>query len=191
MACTFALFFSVATASAAPFPATSSSTINDVSKAGFFHGFGFRMQIMDSNWAPTPSATSETASETVRFEPKNGGGDSSVSIRMDRLSENSSLETYAKKWMRDYPSYGFEILGTKNMQIGGGRALLVDMLQKAKNRQLRQMILQRGNRVAILTCLDKKEKFNETLQTCNQMIRGFEWNDISRPVTKPSTTVVE
>lgn len=185
---------------AAPFPATSSSVLTDPAKNSFFHGFGFRLNTTEPSWTAVPSI-GESVFDSVRFEPKNpAAGDATVSIRMDRIPEKSNLETYAKKWMREYPTYGFEVLGTKNLNLGGGRALLVDLLQKSKNRQLRQVIMQNKDRVAILTCLDQKEKFNDTLQTCNRLIRGFEWtlpgdeaqrarNDDSRPAPNSSTTI--
>lgn len=173
---------------AAPFPATSTSLLTDPSKSVFFHGFGFKLNSLDPSWMAVPSI-GESVFDSIRFEPKTpGAGDATVSIRMDRLPDKSNLETYAKKWMREYPTYGFEVLGTKNLTLGGGRALLVDLTQKSKNRQLRQIIMQNKDRIAILTCLDQKEKFNETLQTCNRLIRGFEWTeDLQQSPPKSST----
>lgn len=166
-------------ASAAPYPATSTSVLTDPAKGVFFHGFGFRLRNLDSAWKPVPSA-GDAIFDSVRFEPKErGASEATVSIRMDKLPGKSSLETYARKWMREYPTYGFDVLGTKTLSLSGGRALLVDMLQKAKNRQLRQIILQKDDKIAVLTCLDGKENFQETLQTCNHLIRGFEWIDDS------------
>lgn len=160
---------------AAPYPATSTSVLTDPSKGVLFHGFGFRLKSVDPTWTAVPTV-GESIFETMRFEPKvAAGSEATLSIRMDKLPEKGTLETYAKKWMRDYPSYGFEVLGTKTLQLGGGKALLVDLTQKSKNRQLRQVILQKDDKVAVMTCLDRKEKFNDTLQTCNRLIRGFEW----------------
>lgn len=187
------------TAFAAPFPATGTSVLTDPSKGVFFHGFGFRLNALEPSWSAVPSV-GESVFDSVRFEPgPAAASDATVSIRMDRIPEKSSLESYAKKWMREYPTYGFEVLGTKNLSLGGGRALLVDLLQKSKDRQLRQVILQNQSKIAILTCLDRREKFNETLQTCNRLIRGFEWSepapakaasaDEARPVSKPSTPI--
>lgn len=182
-----ALALSPVFAVAAPYPATSTSVLTDPAKGVLFHGFGFRLKSVDPTWTAVPTV-GESVFETMRFEPKvASASEATLSIRMDKLPEKGSLETYAKKWMRDYPSYGFEVLGTKNLQLGGGKALLVDLTQKAKNRQLRQVIMQKDEKIAILTCLDKREKFNETLQTCNRLIRGFEWvdNGASEPALVP------
>lgn len=179
--------FCATAALAAPYPATSSSVLTDPAKGVFFHGFGFRLNNLEPTWAAVPSIGQEVF-DSVRFEPRTGGGDSTLSIRMDRLPEKSNLETYARKWMRDYPTYGFDVRGTKTLTLGGGRALLIDMIQKSKNRQLRQVILQKDEKVAILTCMDDQSAFAATLHACNRLIRGFEWADDSRPLTTPSTT---
>lgn len=171
--------FFLNSACAAPFPATSSSILTDPSKSLFFRGFGFNLQSPGMNWS-AKSTMNENIFESVRFEPKGESASSSeaaLSLRMDRLKDVGSLEIYARKWMRDYPSYGFEMLGTKSLTLGGGRAILVDLVQKNKNRQLRQVILQKNERVAVLTCLDRKDRFNETLQACNQLIKSFQWID--------------
>lgn len=176
-------------AGAAPFPATSSSVLTDPAKGVFFHGFGFRLKIAGTEWVPVPS-TGDSIFETLRFEPKNGlaAEGASLSIRMDRLKEVTPLETYARKWMRDYPSYGFEVLGAKSFQLSGGRGLVVDMLQRNKKRQLRQVILQKDLQIAVLTCFDQKEHFQETLLTCNQIIRSFEWSATLPVSPAPATS---
>lgn len=177
---------------AAPYPATSTSVLTDPAKGVAFHGFGFKLKELDRAWTPVPS-TGDSIFETLRFEPtkRANQSDATLSIRMDHLPANATLESYAKKWMRDYPSYGFEVLGTKNLQLGGGHAILVDLVQKAKNRQLRQVILQQNDRIAVLTCLDRRDQFSGTLQTCNQVIRGFEWTDVSRAPSNPLTVITK
>ncbi|MBX2987687.1 MAG: hypothetical protein KF802_07295 [Bdellovibrionaceae bacterium] len=170
--------FAAATAFAAPHPATGSSVLTDPAKGLFFHGFGFRLSTLGTPWTAAPSLEKETIFETVRFENRGapGSAESSLSIRMDELPDKTNLESYARKWMRDYPSYGFEVLGTKNLNLGGGRALVVDLVQKNKNRQLRQVILQKDQQVAVVTCLDRKDRFADTLQSCNQILKSFEWS---------------
>lgn len=183
------LFFVAVSALSAPYPGTSSSVLADPAKGVFFHGFGFRMNNLEPTWHAVPSV-GESIFESVRFEPRATDTKATVSIRMDRLADKATLETYARKWMRDYPMYGFEVLGTKTLGLGGGRALLVDMVQKTKSKQIRQVIMQKDERVAILTCLDEKDRFSSTLHTCNRMIRGFQWVDQERPLSKSSTTVI-
>ena len=161
---------------AAPHPATSTSTLMDPQYGHFFQSQGFLLKTAGTDWLPTPQ-NEDSLFDAVRFTPK-GKVDStaSISVRTDTLSKQNNLETYAKKWMRDYPSYGFEVLGAKSFAIADGPGLVVDMIQKNRNQQIRQVILQKDRRVAILTCLDNRRDFQKTLAACNQLVKNFEWS---------------
>lgn len=172
-AISFATPFSV---EAAPHPATASSALIDPLQGHYFESQGFRLKTAGTDWLPIPQ-NSDSIFESVRMSPK-GQIDavSSFSVRTDTMSKQSTLESYAKKWMRDYPSYGFEVLGAKSFTMAGGPGLVVDMVQKSKGKQIRQVILQKGLKVAILTCLDNQAQFQKTLVACNQLVKNFEWN---------------
>lgn len=170
------ILFCTQAAGGAPHPATSTSVLTNPEAGHYFQNQGFSLKTLGTEWLPTPQDEA-TGSESVRFTPK-GQIDStaSLSVRSDTLAKQSSLEAYAKKWMRDYPSYGFEVLGAKSFSVGGSPGLVVDMIQRSKNKQLRQVILQKGPRIAILTCLDTQASFQKTLVSCNQLVKNFEWN---------------
>lgn len=161
---------------AAPHPATSTSILTNPEHGHYFQSQGFNLRTLGTNWLPVPQNDSSLF-ESVRFTPKgNLEAEASLSVRTDVLNKKTTLESYAKKWMRDYPSYGFEILGAKSFAVSGSPGLVVDMIQRGKNKQLRQVILQKGSRVAILTCLDNQSSFQKTLVACNQLVKNFEWN---------------
>jgi hypothetical protein len=161
---------------AAPHPATSTSLLTDPQQGHYFQSQGFNLKTLGTDWLPTPQ-NKDSLFESVRFTPKGSiESSASLSVRTDTLVKQTSLEIYAKKWMRDYPSYGFEVLGAKSFTVAGSPGLVVDMVQKNKNKQIRQVILQKGQRVAILTCLDDQTSFQKTLLSCNQLVKNFEWN---------------
>jgi hypothetical protein len=186
-----ALFILIYTHStlAAPHPATGSSILTSPEQGHFFESQGFRLKTEGTDWLPTPQ-NSDSVFESVRMTPK-GQIDavSSFSVRTDSLSKQSTLEAYAKKWMRDYPSYGFEVLGAKSFSMAGGPGLVVDMVQKSKGKQIRQVILQKDRKIAILTCLDNQAVFQKTLLACNQLVKNFEWNPTEAKKAKAVTTV--
>jgi len=171
---------------AAPHPATSTSILMDPQYGHFFQNQGFQLKTTGTNWLPTPQ-NEESLFDSVRFTP-NGKIDSaaSISVRTDILTKQNNLETYAKKWMRDYPSYGFEVLGAKSFTIGEGPGLVVDMVQKNRNQQIRQVILQKDRQVAILTCLDNRRDFQKTLVACNQLVKNFQWGASATKAPVPS-----
>ena len=181
-------FFSVATA--APMPATSTSALTAPEKGLYFTHKGFLLKTEGTNWLPVAS-NNESLMDAIRFAPKDSSSTGSLSVRTDKISAQVSLETYAKKFMRDYPNYGFDVLGSKTVTIHQSQGLVVDMVQKTKGKQLRQVILKKDNQVAILTCMDNKEAFLKTIAGCNQIIKSFEWTSDSAADSKetPKTQI--
>ncbi len=149
---------------------------------------GFTLKTEGTTWVPVAD-NHESFVDAVRFAPKDSQMTGSLSVRTDKMASNVSLETYAKKFMRDYPNYGFDVLGSKTVAINQSMGLVVDMIQKTKNKQLRQVILKRNSQVAIITCLDDKEYFLKTIVSCNQIIKSFEWTPEN--ATPPPTVKAE
>lgn len=162
---------------AAPIPTTSSSIIASAQEGIFFRGLGFAMSTKGTNWVALHDNDSFLL-KSARLGPEGSAKNAEaprLTVRIDTLGKSATLETYAKKWMRDYGNFGFETLGSQTINIGGGKAMVVDVVQKSKNKQLRQVILNKDARIAILTCIDQKTNFSTTLPVCNQIIRTFEW----------------
>lgn len=172
---------------AAPYPATSSSALTNPDKGLYFLHKGFTLKTEGTNWVPT--ANSESLLDTIRFSSKEKNSkEGSLSIRTDKVPKTASLDLYARKWMRDYPNYGFEVLSAKNFNLNGSQALVVDMLSRAKNKQIRQLILKNEDRVAILTCVDNKETFAKSLENCNRIMKSFTWNSLETQKSPKSQT---
>lgn len=180
------LIFLPMSALAAPYPATSSSALTNPEKGLYFLHKGFTLKTEGTSWVPV--ATSEQSLlDTVRFAAKDNGK-GVLSIRTDKVAKTASLELYTRKWMRDYPNYGFEVISAKNFELNGSPALVVDMLSRSKNKQIRQVVLKNQDRVAIMTCLDDKATFSKSLQSCNQIMKSFSWNEEEKKPTAAPTT---
>ncbi len=157
----------------APFPVSGTSLMTDPEEGRFLEPHGFRLKTTNLKWTPVPDEKTSIF-QTFRFAPVNNQT-AQLTVRKDELGQQKNLEVYAKKWMREYPQYGFEILTTKNMQLGGGDALLIDLVHRAKSQQIRQLVLHKNKKVVILTCLDEISKFRSTVSECNQMMTSFSW----------------
>ncbi|KYG68529.1 hypothetical protein AZI87_04605 [Bdellovibrio bacteriovorus] len=173
---------------AAPHPATSSSAFTAPEKGLYFLHKGFTLKTEGTNWVPVASSE-ESLLDTVRFAPRDNQTEGSLSIRTDKVAKNASLELYTRKWMRDYPNYGFEVISAKNFTLNGSPALVVDMLSRSKNKQIRQVVLKNEDRVAIMTCLDDKTRFTKALQSCNQIMKTFAWTTSEAPASKEPAPV--
>ncbi len=165
---------------AAPHPATSTSAFTAPEKGLYFLHKGFTLKTDGSTWLPV-SESDSTLLETVRFASKDKPQGGYLSIRTDRVAKSASLELYTRKWMRDYPNYGFEVLASKAFSLNGQPALIVDLLSRSKGKQIRQVILKNEDKVAIMTCMDAKENFTASLQQCNQIIKTFQWTTTDTP----------
>lgn len=172
----FAILFVGFHALAAPFPVSSSSVLTDPAFGLFYRGHGFSLKTVGTDWALAPD---ENITSPMGYKYTSKGKSLSkkaqLSLKLDQISPKQNLDTYAKKWMKEYPQFGFEILGTKPLKMGGGQALLVDLYQKNKNQQVRQLILHKGSKIVIMTCADERESFKKTLVQCNQMMSNFTW----------------
>lgn len=176
-----ALFISVS-ALAAPHPVTTSSLLTDPEKGQSFRGFGFQMALNKSNWRPQQKDNEGLFAEVLfqNKEAKDKTSQAQISLRIDNLAKTQNIEVYAKKWMRDYPHYGFEVLGSKTFSHSGGQGLVVDLRHNQNSKQLRQVILLKDKKVAIFTCSDEKTKFTSLLPDCNQLVKSFSWLEPSK-----------
>lgn len=161
---------------AAPFPVSSSSILTDPSFGLFFKPHGFSVKSLGTDWILNPEAN-KSIFQSYKYQPKENSFSklAELSLRVEQISAQQNLESYAKKWMREYPQFGFEILGTKSLKMGGGNALLVDLFQRGKNQQIRQLLFHKGAKVVIMTCSDGLSNFKKTLVQCNQLMNSFQW----------------
>jgi hypothetical protein len=83
--------------------------------------------------------------------------------------------------MKDYSLYGFDLLGSKVFTQAGQRSLVIDLVQRKKKQQMRQVLFLKNKKVGVLTCQDTAAKFSATLSDCNQVARSFEWTETIRP----------
>lgn len=163
--------FSVAYAS--PHPGTGSSALVSPEKGLFLSAKGFRLGAEKTGWV---FSLSKADNEEARLTDPNNSK-ASLSLKMDTLKADLSLENYSKRWMRDYSSYGFDVMGAKPFQQNSQRGLVVDLTHRLTKKQMRQVLFVKNKKAVILTCLDEKENFEKTLAQCNQIIKTFEWVD--------------
>jgi hypothetical protein len=168
---------------AAPFPATSTSALTTPEQGLYFLHKGFILRTEGTNWVPS-SSSEDSLLDTVRFTSKDPGSEGSLSVRTDKVNAKTSLELYIRRWMRDYPNYGFEVVSAKKFQLNKSPALVVDMLSRAKNKQIRQVVVKNNERVTVMTCMDNKNTFGESLKSCNQIMNTFTWIEEAESVSK-------
>lgn len=167
------------TAWSAPHPATSSSFLVGQDKGRFISQHGFLLNSASTDWIHKRTPRGIKNVETMYLSPVSTGGmKASLTVRVDDLSDNSSLQAYMKKWAKDYHRFGFDILTSQKVKVGSYRAHMVDLLHKQSEKQLRQVVFVRDHKAVIFTCRDNQQTFLESLKSCNEIVRSFRWTKL-------------
>lgn len=169
----FALIFLSLTVKASPYPGMGSSLLVNPQNGLFLTSRGYQVKTEGTPWIPVADK-GESLVESVRYQLKTVGN-ASLALRIDDVGQNQKLDQYAKKWIKEYSQFGFEILGTQNILLSGKESLVIDLIQKNKSQQIRQVLIQNKQKVAIFTCRDQRDAFGKTLISCNQVVRSFRW----------------
>jgi hypothetical protein len=188
---------------AAPIPGTATSKLVSP-QLGLYHSpLGFQLTGGASGWAHVaPPKTSKYIVTAYRAEPGSvadqmradlrsqgnvvSGGKAvaaapkavapaSLTVRVDNLDKETTLDRYIGKWMKEYPRYGFDVLGSKPFMQGKSKGYVLDLVNRNQGKQLRQVVFLKQKNAVILTCRDSVATFQTSLKACNQIIKTFTW----------------
>ncbi|MEK7357146.1 MAG: hypothetical protein AAB250_11905 [Bdellovibrionota bacterium] len=98
-----------------------------------------------------------------------------LTVRVDDLKKDTTLDKYIQRWMKEYPRYGFDVLGSGAFAQKNQRGYVLDLLNRDQKKQLRQVVFLKNKKAVILTCRDQQSSFKNTLKSCNEIIRNFNW----------------
>jgi len=160
---------------AAPIPLTSSSLFISQQRGLFRSALGFSLHAADSGWEQVPAPKDNSFIQTIYRAPNDSSTQAALTVRTDKMDKVYDVEQYAKKWMKDYPRFGFEILAAKKVRVSEDVAFMLDLVNRENSKQLRQVIFVKNKDAVTLTCRDDVSLFNETLKACNEIIRTFNW----------------
>lgn len=137
---------------------------------------GFRIHSGGTGWKQVAPPTDNPFLSTVyRNENSADGVQAALTVRVDTTASKEDLDGYAKKWIKDYPRLGFEVMTAKKVQVSGEVGFMLDLINRENQIQLRQVLFVKNNKVVNLTCRDHFREFNVTLKSCNEIFRTFAW----------------
>lgn len=162
---------------AAPIPGTTSSALV-APKLGIYKSkFGFEILAKNTSWIQTQPPRKSRFIETVYQSPEvRNNTRASLSIRVDHMKSKTNLKRYVRRWIKEYPKYGYDVLGSKSFKTKGKRGYVIDLVNQKKKRQLRQVIYFKKKIAVLMTCRDHTSSFNMALKECNNIIKKFRWN---------------
>ena len=161
---------------AAPHPTTSSSIVNQPRSSVVFSQFGFKLNYMPDNWTLTENTTSDHNASQKQIDLKNQTA--RISFNYDETKKNVDLETYVRRFLRDYNQFGFEVAGLQSVKNSADKvtSVILDINQKNQKTKSRQVFFQNGKRIVTATCIDDLETFDKSTKDCNKILGSFSWN---------------
>src|SRR4051794_14150044 len=99
---------------AAPHPGTATSTLVSPQLGLFRSPLGFQLDSGQSGWAQSEAPSDNHFIATVYKAPgkTSKGEPGTLTVRTDKLAKDIPLDKYVQRWMKEYPKYGFDVLGS-------------------------------------------------------------------------------
>lgn len=162
---------------AAPIPATSSSSFLSSDVGMFRSPLGFEIHSKNTTWIQQTTPEHNSYIKAVYTSPETASGKSpaTLTVRVDPLSKAKSATEYIKRWLSEYPRLGFNILGSQKIRVQKNLGFLIDLSEPQSKKQLRQIVFVKNNLAVILTCRDYSETFRDSVKSCNQIAKNFQW----------------
>lgn len=162
---------------AAPLPTTGSSILNQPKWNTAFSQMGFSFKLVSDEWVyvQNPSQELQTTNQQINMGFKTLSTTARLSLKTENYKGKINLESYAKKYLRDYNQYGFEVTSSRVEQINHQPAVVIELTQKNKLTQSQQIFFSTDNKVTIVSCIDKLDYFSMTSKMCERLLDGYNW----------------
>jgi len=162
---------------AAPIPTTGSSIVNSPQWNTAFLQMGFTLKNVSNDWIFLNNSNSKIAlNHEISLGLRTLSNTARLHLKTETFKAKISVESYVKKFLRDYNQYGFELLSSKTMTLNNSNVVVVDLMQKNKSTQSRQIFFNHKDKILTATCIDKSDFFQMTSSMCNQLLNNLTWN---------------
>jgi len=97
------------------------------------------------------------------------GIQSTLTMRVDK-GDWRSARTYAEKWLKDFPKFGFELQGAKDSKYGNLVGYDMELTSKDTQRRARQFVVRQPHEMWIFTCSADSASFQEAWKACEKIL---------------------
>lgn len=160
---------------ASPMPGAGSSQVPQLLKNIVVSEHGFRIGSSQQDFWTLKKDLEANQKDTFQFVASKPDSGARFTVNIDTFSKPTSFDSYVKKWVKEYPYFGFEILKTQVTKIAGQPCYLVDFAHRKKNKQMRQFVVVKKEFAVVMTCADDIAKFRETSTQCSDLVSNFRW----------------
>ena len=173
---TIALLLSCSLSNAAPIPGASGTAALVPDLGIHTCRFGFEIETKTSNWLKAQPPKKSKFIETVYRSPElKNETRGTLTVRVDKMKNQTNLKSYVGRWVKEYPKYGYDVLGSRRFKSKGKRGYVIDLIHSKKQRQLRQVIYLKEKTAVLMTCRDHVKSFKGSIKSCNKIVKGFRW----------------
>lgn len=141
---------------------------------------GFEINPQSTEWIKSspPAELKNKVEALFRLKNENSKAQPTFTVRVDRDTSYKTLKEYSNKWLKNYGQFGLEVLGHKYFKNEKDQnGFVIDIENSTTQKKLRQVIFFQNAKAVILTCMDQKETFKNSLKSCNDLIKTFAWNE--------------
>lgn len=150
--------------------------VNKEKSINHFQDTSFSLTSNDTDWYLSPPPAGTNGILSIYRGPLQQGTQPTLTIRK-HSSEIENITRFTKKWAREFPLFGFDVLGIKKHSLDKRRAYILDVVNNSTEKQARQVISHNKKEFVILTCMDHIQSFRNSLQKCNSIIQTLKWSD--------------
>jgi hypothetical protein len=138
---------------------------------------GFSISSVGTDWESSPAPPdSESIKVLFRSKSHKDNTQATLTIRAEKMEHGEKdLKDYVRRWSKEYPKFGYNVLAQNPSKLDGRAALVIDLASTTSNKQARQVLVEKDKTVVLLTCLDGKASFETSLDSCNKIMRNFKW----------------
>lgn len=153
-----------------------SKKLNNPKGINHFKDTSFSLTSNDTDWYLSPPPAGTNGILSIYRGPLQRGTQPTLTIRK-YTSETENISQLTQKWAREFPLFGFDVLGIKKHSLDKRRAYILDVVNNSTEKQARQIISHNKKEFVILTCMDDVQSFRDSLQKCNSIIQSLKWSD--------------
>ncbi len=166
------LFSNFSSATIPPFEVTN---LAEELKGIYFGDLNYLIHAENTDWFQIDSSKIKSKTIKTEYRSLDDQSPSKLTVRSESLKKNVMLSQYIKKSVKDYRRFGFKVLDLRPLKINQNNAFVLDLDKIDDDLQTRQILFKKNQNIIILTCTGHRFKFQNDLNTCNQIARNFKW----------------
>jgi hypothetical protein len=138
---------------------------------------GLTMDLRATTWTSAPVPTEQPDLLLILRSKENyKNGPATLTVRKDPASAENALRIrkFVLKSLREYPKFGFRIVGQSEAHLDGTHAYVLDVDSKKTLNRVRQAIVKRPEGILILSCTTPQNELAAQLE-CDRLMRTIKW----------------